>query len=90
VNGFLPDTNVLSELITPHPDRKVLRWMAEVQEETLFLSVITPGENPESNRKAQPGKRRGRLDSWLTVDLRLRFEGRILTVDQAIAQRWAR
>jgi predicted nucleic acid-binding protein len=88
VNGFLLDTNVISELIKSQPDSNVLRWIDETEEALLFLSVITLGEIRNGIERLNPGKRRGRLELWLTVDLRLRFQGRILTVDEAIAQRW--
>ena len=88
MNGFLLDTNVISELIKPQPDGNVLRWIAGADEPLLFLSVITLGEIRNGIEKLNPGKRRGRLESWLTVDLRLRFQDRILAIDEAIAQRW--
>ena len=88
MNGFLLDTNVISELIKPQPDGNVLRWIAETDEALLFLSVLTVGEIRNGIEKLNPGRGRGRLESWLTVDLRLRFQERILTIDEAIAQRW--
>jgi toxin FitB len=88
VNGFLLDTNVISELIKPQPDGNVLRWIAETDEAVLFLSVLTLGEIRNGIEKLNSGKRRGRLESWLTVDLRLRFQERILTIGEGIAQRW--
>lgn len=88
MNGFLLDTNVISELIKSEPDSNVLRWINETDETVLFLSVLTLGEIRNGIERLNPGKRRGRLESWLRVDLRLRFQGRILTVDETIAERW--
>ena len=88
MNGFLLDTNVISELIKPQPDGNVLRWIAATNEALLFLSVLTLGEIRNGIEKLNPGRQRGRLESWLAVDLRLRFQDRILTIDEAIAQRW--
>ena len=88
MNGFLLDTNVISELVKPQPDGNVLRWIGETDEALLFLSVLTLGEIRNGIEKLNPGKRRGRLESWLAVDLRLRFQERILTIDEGIAQRW--
>jgi len=88
VNGFLLDTNVISELIKSKPDNNVLHWIDETEETILFLSVLTLGEVRHGIERLHPGKRRGRLESWLTVDLRLRFQDRILTVSEAIAERW--
>ena len=88
MNGFLLDTNVISELIKSEPDGHVLRWIDETEETILFLSVLTLGEIRNGIERLNPGKRRGRLESWLAVDLRLRFQDRILTVTEAIAERW--
>jgi predicted nucleic acid-binding protein len=88
VNGFLLDTNVISELVKPQPDGSVLRWIGETDEALLFLSVLTLGEIRNGIEKLGPGKRRGRLESWLAVDLPLRFQERVLAIDEGIAQRW--
>ena len=88
MNGFLLDANVISELIRPQPDGKVLRWVDETEETILFLSVLTLGEVRTGIERLSPGKRRGRLESWLRSDLRLRFQDRILTINEAIAERW--
>jgi hypothetical protein len=88
VNGFLLDTNVISELIKPEPNAGVLRWIDDTDETILFLSVLTLGEVRNGIERLNPGRRRGRLESWLTVDLRLRFHDRILAVTEPIAERW--
>jgi predicted nucleic acid-binding protein len=88
VNGFLLNTNVISELIKPQPDGNVLRWIADTDEALVFLSVLTLGEIRNGIERLNPGKRRGRLETWLAGDLRLRFQERILIVDEGIAQRW--
>lgn len=38
--------------------------------------------------RLKPGTRRGQLESWLAFDLRVRFQDRILTISDAIADRW--
>jgi predicted nucleic acid-binding protein len=88
VNGFLLDTNVISELVKPEPDLNVLRWIDEADESILFLSVLTLGEIRNGIERLSPGRRRGRLESWFSVDLLDRFEGRILPIDRAVAERW--
>jgi toxin FitB len=88
VSGFLLDTNVVSELIRPRPDAHVLRWVEETDESILFLSVLTLGEIRKGIEGVRSASRRGRLESWLQVDLRSRFQDRILPVLEAIADRW--
>ena len=63
-------------------------WIEETDESTLFLSVITIGEIRNGIERITPGKRRGRLESWLKIDLRDRFRDRILPVDESVAERW--
>ena len=41
---FLLDTNVISESMKPHPEGRVVRWLAACDEETVFLSVATIAE----------------------------------------------
>ena len=88
MNGFLLDTNVISELIRPKPDAKVVQWIGETDESILFLSVLTVGEIRDGIERLDVGRRRGRLESWLEIDLRARFRDRILPIDEAIAERW--
>ena len=41
---YLLDTNVVAELRRPEPHRSVLRWIADVPSDQLFLSAVTVGE----------------------------------------------
>lgn len=88
MNGFLLDTNVLSELIKPEPDRNVVHWIDDTEETILYLSVLTFGEIRRGIERLKPGRRRARLESWLAVDLRLRFQDRVLSISEGIAERW--
>jgi toxin FitB len=88
VNGFLLDTNVISELVKPEPDAAVVRWTEETNESILFLSVLTLGEIRNGIERLRLGRRRGRLESWLKVDLQARFQNRILPINEAVAERW--
>jgi predicted nucleic acid-binding protein len=88
VSGFLLDTNVLSELIKRNPDANLVRWIEETDEQIMYLSVLTLGEIRKGIAQLRTGSRRGTLEAWLQSDLRSRFEHRILTIDEAIADRW--
>ena len=88
MNGFLLATSVITELIKAEPDRNVLRWIEETRETFLFLSVLTLGEIRSGVERLTLGRRRGRLEAWLAVDLRQRFQDRILDISDAIAERW--
>ena len=83
--SFLLDTNVVSEWMKPHPNPGVVTWLGDVDEDRVFLSVITLTELRYGIERMPPGHRRKRLDEWLQEELPLRFEGRILSIDPAVA-----
>lgn len=86
MSGFLLDTGVVSELVSPKPDDRVRRWVEETDESLLYLSALTLGEIRYGVERLRAGRRRGRLESWLQVDLPRRFQDRILPVDGAAAK----
>jgi len=88
VSGFLLDTNVISELVKPRPQSNVTTWVEGVDESLLYLSVLTFGEIRRGIAALPQSRRRATLEAWLDKDLRGRFEGRILSVDQEVADRW--
>ncbi len=88
MNGFLLDTNVLSELIRPQPEPKVVSWIEAVDEDLLYLSVLTLGEIRRGIAALRAGRRRTGLEAWLESGLRARFAGRILPIDEVVADRW--
>lgn len=83
--SFLLDTNVVSEWMKPHPNPGVVSWLAEVDEDRTFLSVVTLAELRYGIERMAAGRRRQRLDEWFQDELPLRFEGRILTIDREVA-----
>jgi predicted nucleic acid-binding protein len=82
--SFLLDTNVLSEPMRERPNSGVLAWLSRVNEDRVFVSVVTITELRYGVERLATGKRRERLDGWLRKDLISRFEGRILPVDLRI------
>jgi len=88
VNGFLLDTNVISELIRPRPDPRVPKWVNSTDADLLFLSVLSLGEIRKGIAAMTDAIRKTRLETWTNRVLIPNFEDRILPVDQAIAERW--
>ncbi len=88
MSGFLLDTNVISELIRPRPERKVTAWIDATEEELLFLSVLTFGEIRKGIVQLPRSSRRTSLEAWLSSDLPLRFSHRILSIDRETVDRW--
>ena len=88
MSGFLLDTNVPSELTNERPDPRVEMWLEDADDEQLFISVITIGEVMEGLTAMPVGKRRSGIQSWIEDALRPWFAGRILPIDETIAERW--
>lgn len=89
MSGFLLDTNVLSEFNRRgEPAPIVKQWLEAADTDSLYASVLTFGEIRLGVELLPPSKRRTQLEQWLDRDLPEWFEGRILPVDQAIADRW--
>jgi len=88
MSGFLLDINCISELVRANPSPALLKWVGAADESLLYLSVLTLGEIRESIAILTPGARRTKLETWLEVELKARFAGRILAVDAAVADRW--
>lgn len=87
---FLLDTNVVSEWVKPRPDPGVVTWLAEIDEDRAFISVVTLAELRHGIERLAPGARRSRLDTWLADELPRRFERRILSIDPETAAQWGR
>ena len=88
MSGFLLDTNVISELVKPHPEANVVSWIENTDESLVYLSVLTLGEIRRGIATLTESRRRASLEAWLDKDLPTRFEDRILIVDQEVADRW--
>jgi len=86
--NFLLDTNVISEWVKPQPDRNVVSWLAEVDEDRVFISVISFAEIRYGIEVMPVSRRRERLTQWLIEELPLRFEDRVFAVDCAVADSW--
>ncbi len=88
MSGYLLDTNCISELVRIQPEPAVVAWMEAADETLLHLSVLTLGEIRKGLAGLPQGKRRTHLETWLEIELRDRFAGRILPIDAAVADRW--
>ncbi len=84
---YLLDTCVISELVKPAPNRKVVDWLNEVPSKTLFLSVMTIGEIEKGLTELPDSKKKVRLTVWLNTLLN-EYQERILPVDLMVAENW--
>jgi predicted nucleic acid-binding protein len=88
--NFLLNTNVVSEWTKRRPDSGVVAWLADVDEDRVFISVVTLAELRYGLERMPSGARRNRLDAWVTEELPARFEARVAPVDAEIADTWGR
>ena len=89
---YLLDTNIISEIRKgPRCHPNVAAWYSNIEEESLYLSVLVLGEirkGIEGLRDRDAGKANV-LDLWLE-QLQTSFQSQILPVDTAISQEWGR
>jgi len=85
---YLLDTCVIGELIKPQPDKNVVHWLKLQDESQLYLSVLTLGEISKGIEKLNDETRKKKLHLWVEDDLRNRFRGRILPINEQVALIW--
>ena len=87
-DGFLIDTNVVSELTRSRIEPKVQSWVAAQPFGVLLISVVSIGEMEKGFTTMKDLPKRARLETWLELQLVELFRGQVLPVTQAIAKRW--
>jgi len=85
---YLLDTCVISELINPHQNEKIVKWLQGKKENDLFISVLTIGEVRRGIARLANSKKKTTLVDWVENDLRKRFAGRIVAITEDIANKW--
>jgi predicted nucleic acid-binding protein len=90
--NYLVDTNVISELRKgKRADPAVRAWFAAVEDEAIFLSVLTIGELRQGVERIRRRDQLAavRLDSWLAQVVETHRD-RLVSVDRLIAEEWGR
>ena len=85
---YLLDTCVISELVTKQPDPNVIGWIDSIDDELVYLSVITIGEIQKGIAKLPESERKLQLQTWLADELMVRFQQRIAPVDVDVMLKW--
>ncbi len=88
MSGWLLDTNVVSELRRPKPDKRVVAFVAGNSADQLFLSVVTIVELRFGIESLSESEQRTTLAKWLDHQIRPQFAGRILPLDESTLLRW--
>jgi predicted nucleic acid-binding protein len=87
LSRYLLDTNIISNVTKPEPSESLVAWMAEQEDEDLFISSLTIAEI----RRGVLEKRR-QLEQWFSgpEGLQALFAGRTLSFDEKAGLIWAR
>jgi toxin FitB len=88
VTEWLLDTNILSELRRPKPERKVLAFVAAQPLELLYISAVTLAEIRFGIELLPDVARRSELNDWLAHKVRPMFEQRVLAITEDIMFKW--
>jgi hypothetical protein len=88
VNGWLLDTNVLSELRRPKPETKVLAFVAAQPLDLLYVSSVTFAEIRFGIELVTEANRRAELNDWLTNKVRPMFEQRVIAISEDVIFKW--
>ena len=62
--NFLLDTCVISELVARRPNARVIEWIDGIEEEHLYLSVVTIGEIGKGIAKLNDSARAQEFHAW--------------------------
>lgn len=81
-SSILLDTNIISELIKPKPNKNVIKWLNNQDEDNVFISVITVSE---VNFGILRNKNNLNLSKWFKDDVLFRFTDRIIPINKDIA-----
>lgn len=89
---FLLDTNIVSEVVRPHPSPALTKWLGAQPDAALHISTLTVAEIRRGILEKAPGRRRRELEAWFAgpEGPPALFAGRVLAFDERAALDWAR
>ncbi len=82
---FLVDTSVVSQTVKAQPHPGVLQWWGQRLESELVISAVTVHELRYGIELLDRGARRREFEAWLTKRVLPDFKGKILPVDEDVA-----
>lgn len=88
MNGWLLDTNVLSELRRPKPDQAVVQFVSRLPFHLLYVSVVTFAEIRFGIEILKDARQRMALTDWMVNQARPMFENRVLEITEDILLTW--
>lgn len=93
--NYLLDTCIISEYLKKKPSEKVIDWLDQQDERSLYLSCLVLAELQKGYYKLQKTKpvrdnktRAIKIGNWIQR-IEKRFEGRILAIDSKLLNAWS-
>jgi toxin FitB len=83
------DTNVVSELMKPRPDERVVRWVDSHERSEFYTTSVTEAEILHGVRTLPAGKRRTTIATAAQAMFREDFARRVLPFDSDAARAYA-
>jgi toxin FitB len=90
--SYLIDTNIISEVRKGNRcDANVTAWYASIADDDLFLSSLVLGEIRKGVElaRSRDSRKAAALERWLQ-EVEGAFAGRILGIDNVVADQWGR
>ena len=84
------DTNILSELMKPAPQKRVVTWMAAQPAQSLYTTSVTQAEILHGVMLLPSGRRRKAFETAAEDMFREEFAGRLLAFGNDAAPSYAR
>jgi predicted nucleic acid-binding protein len=85
---ILLDTNVISALVRPSPDRAVLAYIRALAPETAFTAAVCEAELRYGLARLPAGRRRENLATRLTTLFASGFQNQVLPFDSLCARHY--
>ena len=92
---YLLDTPVVSEYLRKKPSKKVIDWLDQQDEHSLYISCLTIAELKKGYYKLQSkassageNRRAEKINAWIQK-LERQFQDRIVQIDTELLELWA-
>lgn len=83
------DTNIISELMRPHGEPRVIAWVDERPADEIYLTAVTTAELRYGVARLPSGRRKTDLADRIERSLSEDFAGRILPFDDSATAHYA-
>ena len=90
MTDYLLDTNIVSDVTRLAPSQRLVDWLAEQDDQRLFIASLTLGEVGRGILALPTGRKRKALEAWFlgAEGPAALFAGRILSFDSRAALEW--